>query len=114
MQGCLLGHEVGGSHGLSGCIDVARRANAAGKWYCPHWLGAGLGLIASLHLKTAAGGGGYVEVDANPNVLRDTTAAPVMQLRNGCVQLTDAAGFGVVPDLEALQPYAVQFSGGAQ
>ncbi|MBY4897203.1 mandelate racemase/muconate lactonizing enzyme family protein [Cupriavidus sp. AU9028] len=101
--------DAGKWGGLSGCIDVARRANAAGKWYCPHWLGAGIGLVASLHLKTAAGGDGYVEVDANPNPLRDTTAAPAMRVQDGCVQLPDAPGFGVTPDLAALQAYAVRF-----
>lgn len=100
--------DAGKWGGLSGCIDVAHRANAAGKWYCPHWLGAGLGLVASLHLKTAAGAEGYVEVDANPNPLRDAMAAPVMQLRDGCVQLPDAPGFGITPDLAALQQYAVR------
>ncbi|CAG9166720.1 mandelate racemase/muconate lactonizing enzyme family protein [Cupriavidus respiraculi] len=104
--------DAGKWGGLSGCIDVARRANAAGKWYCPHWLGAGMGLVASLHLKTAAGGEGYVEVDANANVLRDTMAAPVMRLEQGCVTLPDAPGFGVVPDLAALAPYAVDFARG--
>lgn len=100
--------DAGKWGGLSGCIDVALRANAAGKWYCPHWLGAGLGLVASVHLKTAAGGEGFVEVDANPNPLRDMLAAPVMQLNDGCVRLGDAPGFGVVPDLAALAPYAVK------
>ncbi|GAA0800755.1 mandelate racemase/muconate lactonizing enzyme family protein [Cupriavidus gilardii] len=100
--------DAGKWGGLTGCLDVAQQAIAAGKWYCPHWLGAGIGLLASLHLKTAAGGAGYVEVDANPNPLRDAMAAPVMHLSDGCVQLGDAPGFGVVPDLGALAPYLVE------
>ncbi|GJG97858.1 mandelate racemase/muconate lactonizing enzyme family protein [Cupriavidus pauculus] len=103
----IIQPDAGKWGGLSGCIDVARRAHAAGKWYCPHWLGAGIGLVASLHLKTAAGGEGLVEVDANPNPLRDMMAASVMHLQDGCVRLGDAPGFGVLPDLAALDQFAV-------
>src|SRR5690606_12087963 len=49
--------------GLSGCRDVARAALAAGRRYCPHFLGGGIGLIASAHLLAAVGGDGLLEVD---------------------------------------------------
>jgi D-galactarolactone cycloisomerase len=56
--------DLGKWGGFSGCLEVAKQTLAAGKWYCPHWLGGGIGLVASMHLKTAVGGAGYVEVDS--------------------------------------------------
>ena len=36
--------------GFSGCLAVARRIRAAGLRFCPHYLGGGVGLLASAHL----------------------------------------------------------------
>ncbi|MEP1961365.1 mandelate racemase/muconate lactonizing enzyme family protein [Tateyamaria sp.] len=56
--------------GLSGCYDAAHVALKAGARYCPHFLGGGIGLAASAELLAAVGGGGLLEVDVNPNPLR--------------------------------------------
>jgi D-galactarolactone cycloisomerase len=87
---------------------VAKQTIAAGKWYCPHWLGGGIGLVASMHVKTAVGGAGYVEVDSNPNPLRELLAVPNFKVDNGWVQLSNEPGLGVVPDLAACKGYAVE------
>lgn len=100
--------DLGKWGGLSGCLAVARQAQEAGKWYCPHWLGAGIGLAASMHLKAAVGGPGYVEVDANPNPLRDLLAAPAFQVVDGRVTLDERAGLGVAPDLAASEAFRVR------
>ena len=55
--------------GITGCIAVAREAIAAKRTYCPHYLGGGIGLVASAHL-LAACNGGWLEVDSNDNPLR--------------------------------------------
>lgn len=102
--------DLGKWGGFSGCVEVARQAIAAGKWYCPHWLGGGIGLVASMHLKTAVGGAGYVEVDSNPNPLRELLAVPNFTVREGCVQLSAKPGLGVVPDLEACGDYLIELS----
>jgi len=57
--------------GLSGTLRVAHSVRDAGLTYCPHWLGGGVGLLASAHLLAAVGGNGMLEIDANPNPLRD-------------------------------------------
>lgn len=106
----ILQPDLGKWGGLSGCLEVAQATVAAGKWYCPHWLGGGIGLAASMHLKTAIGGPGYVEVDANPNPLRELLAMPGFVVRDGHVTLSNAAGLGVVPDLEACREYLVEVS----
>lgn len=99
--------DLGKWGGFTGCLTVARQAMAAGKWFCPHWLGGGLGLTASMHLKAAVGGPGYVEVDSNTNALRDLLLQPGQTVRDGRVTLSDEPGLGVTPPLEMLKPYLV-------
>jgi L-alanine-DL-glutamate epimerase-like enolase superfamily enzyme len=84
--------------GISGCLPVARRILAAGRRYCPHHLGAGIGVLASAHLLAAAGGDGLLEIDTNPNPLREGLAQPFPQLLDGALVLDDAPGLGVAPD----------------
>lgn len=81
--------------GLTDCAAVAREVISAGKTYCPHFLGGGVGLLASAHLLAALGGDGALEVDANANPLRDGLAPVACSLRAGCWHLTDAPGLGV-------------------
>ncbi|HEX6143970.1 MAG TPA: mandelate racemase/muconate lactonizing enzyme family protein [Geminicoccaceae bacterium] len=96
----VLQPDVAKWGGLSGCIGVARAALAAGRRYCPHYLGGGIGLLASAHLLAAVGGDGMLEVDSNPNPLREGLAAPFPELRDGRFVLGDAPGLGVEPDPE--------------
>ena len=84
--------------GISGCLPVAKRILAAGRRYCPHHLGAGIGVVASAHLLAAAGGDGLLEVDSNPNPLREGLAQPFPRLVEGSLFLSDAPGLGVAPD----------------
>ena len=94
--------------GITGCLSVARRALAAGRRYCPHWLGGGIGLLHSAHLLAAVGGDGLLEIDANPNPLRSLTCGPLNRVMDGRVQLDlNATGIGFEPDLNALATYAV-------
>ncbi|MDM0035855.1 mandelate racemase/muconate lactonizing enzyme family protein [Variovorax sp. J22P271] len=86
--------------GISAGLPVIRRAQAAGLRYCPHYLGAGVGLLASAHLLAAAGGDGLLEVDANDNPLRTEVAPAFQQLReDGRASLGEAPGIGVEPDV---------------
>lgn len=88
--------------GFSGCLAVAKRIRAAGKRYCPHYLGAGIGLLASAHLLAAAGGDGLLEVDANPNPLRTDLCGPLSRVVEGCTTLDSAPGLGIDLDSELL------------
>ena len=88
--------------GVSGCLAVAREALAAGAVYCPHWLGGGVGLLASAHLLAAAGGPGMLEIDANDNPLRTLTCGPLGQISDGYATLGTVPGLGVEPDIPAL------------
>jgi L-alanine-DL-glutamate epimerase-like enolase superfamily enzyme len=93
--------------GFTGCLAIARKILTHGLRYCPHYLGGGIGLLASAHLLAAAGGDGMLEVDANPNPLRALSCGPLARVAEGHAALTDEPGLGSPPDLTALGDYAV-------
>jgi L-alanine-DL-glutamate epimerase-like enolase superfamily enzyme len=94
--------------GFSAGLPVARAIRKAGRRYCPHYLGGGIGLLASAHLLAAVGGDGLLEIDSNPNPLRSLLSAPLGQIRDGRVTLPEVAGLGIVPDLAAIERYRVR------
>lgn len=87
--------------GVTGAYAVARRAVAAGRSYCPHWLGSGIGLLAAAQLLAAAGGPGLLEHDVMENPLREVLAQPFPRVNDGGLALPDGPGLGVAPDLSA-------------
>ena len=93
--------------GIGGCASVARRIVDGGFTYCPHFMGTALGLAASMHLLAAAGGPGFVELDANPNPLRTDLCGINLAVRDGRVSIPTAPGIGVIPDKEALQRFQI-------
>ncbi len=86
--------------GISGCWPVIQAILAQGKRYCPHYLGAGVGLLASGHLLAAVGGTGLLEIDSNPNPLRSALAGPLCTIVNGMTDLGETPGIGVPADLD--------------
>ena len=100
--------DVGKWGGISGCLAVARRARAAGRRYCPHWLNSGIGLLASAHLLATAGGDGMLEHDAMENPLQAVLAQPFPALVEGYFTLPDAPGLGVEPDLAGAAAWLVE------
>jgi D-galactarolactone cycloisomerase len=85
--------------GISGTWPVIQRIRDAGLRYCPHYLGAGIGLLASAQVLAAAGGDGLLEVDANPNALRSGLAPMLDHVVDGRVSLGEGPGLGVDVDL---------------
>ena len=79
--------------GVTGCLPAARGILAARRTYCPHFLGGGIGLLASANLLAAVGGPGLLEIDANPNPLRSDV--PGLTLADGRAQLGSAPGLGI-------------------
>ena len=89
--------------GVSGNLPVIQRIHEAGLRFCPHYLGAGVGLLASAHVLAARGRpGGMLEVDANDNPLRTVLSPEISKLRDGGVQLGNQPGLGVEPDIAEL------------
>jgi D-galactarolactone cycloisomerase len=89
--------------GLSVCTGIAGDILTSGKIFCPHFLGGGIGLIASAHLLAGVGGDGLLEVDSNDNPLRDLISGPVIKIDDGMVTLSDDAGLGIEPDLSSIE-----------
>ncbi len=94
--------------GLTGCRWVAIKALNAGRRYCPHFLGGGIGLIVSAHLLAATGGDGLLEVDINPNPLREGLAQPFPKVSKGMLTLSDGPGLGVEPNMDIVRKFLVE------
>lgn len=94
--------------GISGCLSVGQKVNTAGLTYCPHFLGAAPGLFASAHLLAAVGGAGLLEVDINPNPLRETLASVPIDIQDGYYQLPTGDGIGFTPNNEVIERYLVE------
>lgn len=101
----VLQPDVAKWGGFSRCMPLGEAASRASAWLCPHWLGGGIGLLATYHLKAALGGDGYAEVDANPNPLRELLAGELPPLHNGGITLTETHGLGAMPQSSALNQY---------
>jgi len=91
--------------GLSACAGIARDILKSGKTFCPHYLGGGIGLLASAHLLAGIGGDGWLEVDANDNPLRDLFCGAVADVTDGTITLGDEPGLGFTPDLSGIAEY---------
>jgi len=81
--------------GFSAVQPIAKDALAKGKRYCPHFLGGGVGLAASAHLLAAVGGDGALEIDSNPNPLREDLFSPPID--DGKITLNQQPGLGIEP-----------------
>jgi L-alanine-DL-glutamate epimerase-like enolase superfamily enzyme len=91
--------------GITGCIAVARDVVASKRTYCPHFLGAGIGLLASAHLLAGSGGGGWLEVDSNDNPLRQDFCGAVADVSEGEIVLPETPGLGIEPDFAGIECY---------
>ena len=91
--------------GITGCLDVARDVLASKRHYCPHFLGGGIGLLASAHLLAGSRGGGLLEVDSNDNPLREDFCGAVADIKGGEITLPETPGLGIEPDVKAIEKY---------
>ena len=93
--------------GISACLPIIKKLNQYGIEYCPHYLGGGIGLMASAHLLAASSSAGMLEIDSNINPLRSLLTQPLNQISNGQVTLSDKPGIGIDPDLGALSQFLI-------
>ena len=91
--------------GLTECRSIACDIVKSGKTFCPHYLGGGIGLLASAHLLAGVGGDGLLEVDSNDNPLRDRFCGPVVDMSRWRGDLSDDPGLGIEPDLASIEQY---------
>ena len=89
--------------GISGCWEVIQLIQLKGRQYYPHYLGAGVGLLASAHLLAAVnGGGGMLEVDSNPNRLRSSLVPFLKEIKEGGAFIGNIDGLGIPDDLDRI------------
>jgi len=93
--------------GISANIMVVKGILENGINYCPHFLGGGIGLIASAHLLAGSGGDGMLEVDFNQNPLREGLADPFPKIIKSKITLNNTPGLGIVPDQASIEQYLV-------
>lgn len=93
--------------GLTEARAIVAMAAAWNIPYAPHYLGSAVGLVASLHLFAATPAGWMMELDANPNPLREELGGEAVQVHAGCLAVPEAPGIGLVPDSAVLEQYRV-------
>ena len=93
--------------GVSGVLALVPRIRAARLRWCPHYLGAGVGLTASAHALAACGSDDeLLEIDSNDNPLRTRLCPPLASLAHGRIALGDAVGLGIEPSARDLRELA--------
>ncbi len=93
----VLQPDLGRWGGIGQMMAIGHEARRKGLLFCPHWLGGGVGLLTSCHVKAALDDAdGFVEVDFNDNPMRSEIAAEVFgTLDEGRVVLSNKAGIGI-------------------
>ena len=94
--------------GLTKTVPVARKIIAEGKRFCPHYLGGGVGLLASAHALAAVGGRGILEVDINQNPLRTILVDAFFEPSSSTMRLGNSPGLGAEVDFQAISKFRVQ------
>lgn len=93
--------------GISGCLPIIKKLREHKIEYCPHYLGGGIGLMASAHLLAASSSTGMLEIDSNLNPLRSLLSTPLDGISDGKVVLSNKPGIGIDPDLDALSQFLI-------
>jgi len=93
--------------GLTKTIPVAQKILSSRKSYCPHYLGGGVGLVASAHALAAVGGNGMLEVDFNNNPLRSLIVDPMLDKSSGSMELGKGYGLGIEFDFKQIEEFRV-------
>lgn len=91
--------------GLSGLMRIRAMADDADVAFAPHYLGSGIGLLATAHAAVGMGAA-WLEVDQTENPLRDVLLGNAMTVENGKVRLTKQPGLGFTPSPGVLKSFA--------
>lgn len=93
--------------GLSGLLAIHQVSAATGAAFAPHFLGSGIGLLATAHAAIALGAG-WLEVDVTENPLRTAFSAGAFDVENGLANVSDRPGLGLVPDPQTLSDFSAR------
>lgn len=95
--------------GLSESKIICQMAGAWRLPFAPHMFGTGVGVAASLHLLFSTPGGLFMEVDANPNPLRnDLLEETFYVFKDGCFVLAEEMpGLGIKLNMDVVNEYLI-------
>ena len=98
--------------GITECRKIAGHAEMRRKTVMLHSFSSGVLLAASLHALCAWPNGGLLELDQNPNPLRDRILIdPIVADAGGRVCVPERPGLGIDLDEDAVQAFLVDASG---
>ena len=98
--------------GITECRKIAGHAEMRRKTVLLHSFSSGVLLAASLHALCAWPNGGLLELDQNPNPLRDRILVdPIVADGGGRVRVPERPGLGIDLDEDAVQAFLVDASG---
>jgi len=100
------------SLGIAGCRRIAALADLAGRAWSPHTWSNGYGFLVNLHLALAVSTVPFIEVPFDPPAWsaerRDWLLPQPLEIApDGTIAPPPGPGFGVMPDLEALEAWRV-------
>lgn len=101
----VLQPDVAKWGGVSKCREVAVKATSAGRLFCPHFLGGGIGLAASAAVLASVPGNGLLEVDSNLNPLREAFNLWPENAPRNQFPICDKPGLGIVELPEEIARY---------
>ncbi|MCV6575173.1 MAG: mandelate racemase/muconate lactonizing enzyme family protein [Cohaesibacter sp.] len=103
----VLQPDVAKWGGVSGTFAVGQDIQTSSATCAMHYMGTAVGLAASIHVLSAIGGSGPVELDANPNPLRTELGDLDLTVRGGHLSVPAGPGLGFVPDPLALRHLSI-------
>jgi L-alanine-DL-glutamate epimerase-like enolase superfamily enzyme len=97
--------DVAWSGGISECRRIAALAQANHLAFAPHCFSSAVLLAASLHLAASLPNCTLIEIDRNPNPLRDDLLREPIVVREGFVQVPEGPGLGIELDPDVIETY---------
>jgi L-alanine-DL-glutamate epimerase-like enolase superfamily enzyme len=99
--------DVAWAGGISECRRIAALAQAHHLAFAPHCFSSAVLLAASLHLAASLPNCSLIEIDRNPNPLRDRLLREPLVVRDGYVDVPAGPGLGIELDPDAIERYRV-------
>jgi D-galactarolactone cycloisomerase len=97
--------DVAWSGGISECRRIAALAQAHHLAFAPHCFSSAVLLAASLHLAASLPNCTLIEIDRNPNPLRDQLLRQPIVVRDGMIQVPEGPGLGIELDRDVIETY---------
>jgi len=94
--------------GMSICKTVVEMAQQYGVAFAPHFLGGAVCLAASIHFIASIPGGLMLELDTNPNPLREKLFTKPFEVKDGRLDVPEGPGLGYDLDPEFVRFHEIR------